>query len=54
MKCQKCEGSGLIPCKTIYCYHCRGISCYLCDGRGTIKVGYDECNNCLGKGECFR
>jgi len=51
MKCQKCEGSGLIPCKTIYCYHCRGISCYLCHGRGTIKVGYDECDNCLGKGE---
>lgn len=54
MSCSKCQGSGLMPCKTIYCYHCRGLCCYLCNGRGTIKVGYDECDCCNGSGEILR
>lgn len=54
MICLKCQGSGLIPCKTIYCSHCHGKTCYLCNGKGTIKIGYDECDICFGKGEFSR
>lgn len=51
IRCDKCEGSGLIEMEPVPCEICKGRICMFCERRGGLQVEpYETCNYCYGSG----